>query len=107
MARGPIPDKPRDRPTVPEVLHLACAYYATPGNSTGGNLHVVLEDENLDDGHVQRCLERAEQEADSDGIKLANALLAMTKTQRRRLRRQLHEAERKRYREDPMAIYRV
>lgn len=40
-----------DRPTVPDVLLLARAYCAKPGNSVGGDLHIVLEDRNVQDCH--------------------------------------------------------
>jgi hypothetical protein len=107
MARGPIPDKPRDRPTVPVVLALACHYYAKPGNSTGGNLHVVLEDRNLEDEFIADSIERAVEQGDEEGAALARALLAMTRTQRRRLSRQLEAAERARFAADPLAASRV
>lgn len=45
-----------DSPTVAEVLPLVNAYYAKPGNSVGGNLHIVLDDCNVEDGHVEFCL---------------------------------------------------
>jgi hypothetical protein len=85
MARGPIPDKPRDRPTVPEVLPLARRYYETPGNEAGGHLHVVLDDGNLEDTFILNSFDRAFEEGDVDGYVLAANLLAMTRTQRRKL----------------------
>ena len=83
--RGPVPDKPSTRPTVPEVTVLARAYYAKPGDAAGGNLHVVLDDSNLDDSSISFCLERAHEAGDADGVVLAEKLLALTRTQRRRL----------------------
>lgn len=74
-----------DRPKVPEVLPLVRAYYQKPGNGVGGNLHIVLDDGNVEDSHVLFCLECAEQEGDADGIQLCQMLLQMTKTQRRKL----------------------
>jgi hypothetical protein len=85
MSRGPIPDKAADRPTVPEVLLLAAAYYDKPGNSMGGSLHVALEDGNLDDGNLEFCRGWAAKHQDEDGITLANVLLQLTRTQRVRL----------------------
>jgi hypothetical protein len=86
MSRGPIPDKPRDRPTVPEVVEMAKRYYAKPENSVGGSLHSVLEDENTEDISVEGAREFAVERGDADGVELADALLAMTRTQRRNVR---------------------
>lgn len=77
------------RPTVPEVLLHARAYYAKPGNGVGGNLHLVLDNRNVTDDHVRYCLERAEAEGDIDGAALAKMLLQMTKTQRLKLASQV------------------
>ena len=41
-----------DKPTVPEVLPLVRAYYQKPGNIVGGNLHLVLDDENVENEHI-------------------------------------------------------
>jgi hypothetical protein len=85
MARGPIPDKPRDRPTVPEVIALARSYYGRPGNEAGGHLHVVLDDGNLADTFILSSFDRAFDEGDVAGYVLAANLLAMTGTQRRKI----------------------
>lgn len=73
------------RPTVPEVLPLVRAYYAMPGNGVGGNLHIVLDDANVDDGSVHFCINAAREAGDTEGVKLGEVLLAMSKTQRRKL----------------------
>lgn len=83
--RGPITDKPRTRPTVPEVVALARKYYEHPNNLCGGNLHIVLDDRNLADHHIEACRQMAAAEADEAGVQLADMLLAMTPTQRRRV----------------------
>lgn len=93
MARGPIPDKPADRPSVPDVLEMASAYLTKPGapapdapdHWNGGSLHITLIDCNESDEHVRNCRERAVEYGDTDGIALADALLAMTRTQRRKI----------------------
>jgi hypothetical protein len=90
MARGPIPDKPRERPTVPDVLPLAYAYYEKPGNSAGGSLHSVLDDGNLEEHHVLSAFDRAAVRGDLDGCVLATMMLAMTGTQRRKVCAMLH-----------------
>ncbi|OGO11234.1 MAG: hypothetical protein A2Y53_07615 [Chloroflexi bacterium RBG_16_47_49] len=74
-----------DRPTVPELVPLIKKYYAKPGNGVGGSLHIVLEDGNTQDVHVNKCLEWAKEQGDIDGIVLAELLLKMTRTQRGKL----------------------
>jgi hypothetical protein len=87
MPRGPIPDLPPTRPIVSEVVALARAYYKKPGNSVGGCLHIVLDDGNLADSHLQACVEWAKALHDEDGLVLATKLLAMSPTQRRKVYR--------------------
>lgn len=74
-----------ERPTIAQVLPLLRAYYAMPGNGVGGSLHLVLEDPNYEDHHVLACYETAMMHDDSAGALLALVLLAMSKTQRRKL----------------------
>jgi hypothetical protein len=71
--------------TIPEVHPLVVAYYAKPGNSVGGNLHLVLENKNVSNGHVIHCLTTAIDNDDQDGEILARKLLGMSKTQRLKL----------------------
>lgn len=70
------------KPTVPEVMPLVREYYAKEGNICGGSLHIVLDDQNVDDSHIQFCLEYAIEHSDPDGEKLARLLMQMSKTQR-------------------------
>lgn len=72
-------------PTVPEVLPLIRAYYAKPGNSVGGHLHITLEDGNVDDDSVRYCIESSRWCGDDDGVALGEILLRMSRTQRRKL----------------------
>lgn len=74
-----------NRPTVPEVIPLIRAYIAKPGNNVGGCLHAVLDDNNIRDSDILWCREYALEEGDEDGVKLADLLLAMTKTQRNKI----------------------
>lgn len=76
--------------TVPEVLPMAQAYCAKDGNGAGGNLHIVLDDDNLETHFVEFCLEQAEREGDEDGAVLARALLLMSRTQRGKVARDAH-----------------
>lgn len=73
------------KPTVPDVLPLAKAYYHA--HPAGGNLHIVLDDGNIEDSSVQFCLDRAREEGDGPGVELAEMLLKMSKTQRKKLYR--------------------
>lgn len=79
---------PADRPTVPEVLPIARAYYAK--NPAGGSLHIVLDDGNVGDDSVEFCEKVATEEGDADGVELARLLRRMSKTQRHKLYMALH-----------------
>lgn len=84
MSRGPIPDKPADRPTIPEVVARFAAYYRQ--NPAWGSLHVVMDDGNWNS--VEWCRDYAQREGDAEGAALAEILLQMTKTQMRKLEHQ-------------------
>ena len=74
-----------DKPTIPEVMPLVKAYYAMPGNSVGGNLHIVLSDGNIEDSHIEFCLGECILHGDTKGSELCKLLLLMSKTQRRKI----------------------
>lgn len=74
-----------DKPTVPEVLPIVKAYYAKPNNGVGGSLHIVLDDGNIETSSVKFCREYARQNNDLDGVALAELLLKMSYTQRKKL----------------------
>ncbi len=76
-----------EKPTITDVLPLVRAYYAKPGNEVGGSLHLVLDDGNVRDDDVRSCLQFARERADADGVALAEKLLPMSRTQRRKLGR--------------------
>lgn len=65
-----------------EALAMARAYVQKPGNSVGGNLHIVLEDTNLKDEHVEFCLAQAVRRGDDDGAALARVLIQLTEAER-------------------------
>lgn len=71
--------------TIPELLPLLSAYYAKPQNCNGGALHIVLEDGNVHDKHLTYCIGHAKQIGDIDGENIGMKLLAMSKTQRKKL----------------------
>jgi hypothetical protein len=71
------------RLTIPDVLPLVRDYYVE--HSTGGSLHIVLDDGNVENAHVDFCIEWAIEHDDAEGEKLARLIRTMTKTQRRKL----------------------
>lgn len=70
------------KPTVPEVLPLVRALYASPGGRVGCHLHIVLDDGNVQDKHVQFCIDRAAEDQCGRCLVLAGMLMLMSKTQR-------------------------
>lgn len=93
MSRGPIPDKANPRPSVPEVVAMIQAFYQHPAHGVGGALHIVLDDHNLGQDTIRYCREYAAYGCHcgrtpcQDAIDIADALLAMTGTQIRRVMR--------------------
>lgn len=75
------------KPTVPDVAPLVQAYREAPGNGAGGSLHIVLDDQNIDDASVRFCRKWALERGDADGEALARVLLLCSKTQRLKLSR--------------------
>lgn len=73
------------KPTIPEVLPLIKEFAKKEGNEVGGNLHITLDDGNVDDGHIQYCLERSCKAGDTLGVRVAETLMKMSKTQRIKL----------------------
>lgn len=87
MSRGPIPDRPADRPTVPEVVALANQIYTSPGGGAGCCLHIVLDDDNLGDNDMQYCIGHARDRGHELCERVALMMLQMTTSQRRRVSR--------------------
>lgn len=52
------------------------------GNITGGVLHIVLDDGNIEDHHIIWCRDRAVEREDWDAVEIANRLLKLTYEQR-------------------------
>jgi hypothetical protein len=71
------------KPTIPEVLPLVLQYYAE--YRSGGNLHLVLDDGNVNNEHVLYCWRLAKERDDALGVQIAELLLQMSKTQRLKL----------------------
>ena len=77
------------KPTIPEVLEEFVAYYES--HPCWGDLHIVLDDGNVDDHCVQWCLDNAE---DDWGRELAAILLRMSPAQRAKLPSAVKKASR-------------
>ncbi len=73
------------KPTVPEVLPLVQALYASEHGACGGCLHIVLDDTNIEDHHVQYCVDYARERHCQGCLALAETLLRMSQTQRKKL----------------------
>jgi hypothetical protein len=71
--------------TVSELINKALIYHHLPGNGVGGNLHIILDDGNIKNNHIQYCLEISKEKNDKLGIELCELLLKATKTQRQKL----------------------
>lgn len=73
------------KPTVSQLIKAAKAYYAIPNNGVGGSLHIVLDDENIEDCHINWCIDYAMANDDNEGVLLGKMLLGASYTQRRKL----------------------
>jgi hypothetical protein len=70
---------------IKDVLPMVLAYVALPNNRVGGNLHIVLDDQNIKDYHIQFCIDMAIEKGDTAGVELGRAILQLSKTQRLKL----------------------
>lgn len=77
--------KTEEQITVPFLIEECRKYYALPDNGVGGSLHIVLDDDNIENHHIQWCIEHAQEKGDVEGVRLGNLLLKASKTQRKRL----------------------
>ncbi len=86
------------KPTVPEVAPLVRALYrgddecSRGSGNVGGHLHIVLDDGNIETGHVSFCLDRALEDDCETCARLARVLLQMSRTQRSKLANMNHYA---------------
>lgn len=51
-------------------------------HSGGGNLHIVLDDGNIENHNIQSCIDDAIKEKDKLSIEIEHLLLEMTETER-------------------------
>lgn len=65
-----------------QILPMINAYYKLPGVGLGGSLHIVLEDPNYQNHHVQWCINHAIEVGDIEGQILGELMLTMSKRQR-------------------------
>jgi hypothetical protein len=65
-----------------ELSKLIKQYYSLPGNLAGGNCHVVLDDNNIDDSSIERCIEICQIENDDLGLLIMRHMRSMRKTAR-------------------------
>lgn len=73
------------KPTVPEVLPLAVALYMRDGGGAGCCLHILLDDDNLEDKSADFCVKTARKSGHKDCLVLATILSRMSWTQRRKI----------------------
>lgn len=70
------------RPTIAFMRGIIGAFYELPGNTCGGSLHIVLDDFNTEDEHVEWCRNHAQEKGDVDGVYLAELLQKFTEQER-------------------------
>lgn len=63
--------------------HRMLRYYEN--NPTWGNLHIVMEDGNLEDNHIQWCIDYALDEGDGDAAVIGKYLLGLSREDRVKL----------------------
>jgi hypothetical protein len=68
---------------IPDVVERFQKYFDK--NPTWGKLHIVLDDNNVEDRHIQFCIDSALDSNDLEAVELGLILLNMTKTQRLKL----------------------
>ena len=72
---------------IEKALQLARKIYSLPEGACGGPLHIVLDDGNTEETHIQWCLEHLNDSEWSDEMislckKLGELMLEMTSTER-------------------------
>ncbi len=70
------------KPTLPEVRPLIDAYYDLDGNGAGGELHIVLDDNNVETHFIRWCFWHAKRQ---ESRALCLVLLMLSNSQRRKL----------------------
>jgi hypothetical protein len=65
-----------------ELSKLIKEYYSMPGNAAGGNCHVVLDDNNINDYCIALCIERCQINNDDLGLLIMRHMKGMSTTAR-------------------------
>lgn len=84
------PGQKNTKPTIPDIVPLVLEYYQREGNDVGGIFHVVLDDKNYEQCFAVSALEEAKSLGDPLTLKIAEMLVEMSSTQRRKLSASLH-----------------
>jgi hypothetical protein len=71
--------------TAPEIIKKSIHYYSLDGNSSGGNLHIVLDDGNIENSSIEFCMKKCIENNDLLGLELCQMLLSASKTQRKKI----------------------
>lgn len=73
-----------DKPTItPELKARFVEYHRK--NPAWGSLHIVLDDNNVADSHIEFCIRYACENLDTEGEALGAILLTLSKTQRMKI----------------------
>ena len=62
----------------PIIKFLIQAYYESPDNYAGGNLHIVLDDGNIEHANIRWCKKECKKNNDSIGRVICDILLQYT-----------------------------
>lgn len=65
-----------------QIAKLIKDYYLLPDNEAGGNCHIVLDDNNIDDESIIYCICECIKNNDKTGQYIMNKLLLLRKTAR-------------------------
>lgn len=68
-----------------DIVPLIREFKKNPKNGVGGNLHIYLDDGNIEDEFVRWCLERCIEREDDLGEAICRLSLKMSYTQRSKL----------------------
>ncbi|HUT43219.1 MAG TPA: hypothetical protein VMW95_02690 [Desulfobacterales bacterium] len=79
------------KPQIPDFIERFSLYRKI--NPIWGSLHIVLADGNVKDSDVEFCRNYALEHGDHNGVFLADILMKMSKTQRRKIDMKVDEWE--------------
>jgi len=65
-------------PKIQKIRELTQALYEEPGKGTGCCLHIVTDDGNIEDSHVNLCVCQAEEKGHTDCLALAKMYRKLT-----------------------------